>query len=88
VDVAAVSVGACDRKTDRQTGARVSVVGIATVTSLDGSGSSSPGKGKRLSLLHTLSDWSWGSRSPFRVFMTSWTDVTFTTHFIENIIQL
>jgi hypothetical protein len=66
VDTAAMYVGAYDR----QTGARDSLVGIATVTGLDGSGSSNPSKGMRLSLLHSLPNRPWGSPSPFRASMT------------------
>lgn len=84
MDTGAMSVGACDR----QTGARVSVVGIATVTGLGGSGGSNPGKGMKLSLLRTLPDQPWGSPSPFRAFMTCWRDVTITNHFTENVVQL
>jgi len=42
----------------------------------------------RLSLLHTVTNRPWGSPSPFPAFMTCWRDVTFTFHFIENIVQL
>jgi hypothetical protein len=86
MDTAAMAGSACDR----QTGARESAVGIATVTGLDGSGGSNPGKGMILSLLHTLPDRPWSSASLFRAFLTCWRDVTFnfTFHFMENIVQL
>jgi len=79
-----MSVGAYDR----QTGTRVNVVGIATVTGLSGSGASNSGKGMKLFLLHTHPDRPWGSPSPFHAFMACWRDVTFTIHFTENVVQL